>query len=158
MCRSPFILLCGNLIQNLPQAIPTKFRYIWPSGFRGEDLRQSTNQKKEWPMVAMFVNGLELNEQSLQMTSNRCILPSFGTFGQTVSEGKNLKSQPIRNKNCLWRPCLLRDRNEMSNHNRGLSIDDSYQVLVHLAKRFRGEEFLEINQSETIIACGGHVY
>jgi hypothetical protein len=23
---------------------------------------------------------------------------------------------------------------------------------------FRGEDFLEINQSETRIACGGHVY
>ena len=28
----------------------------------------------------------------------------------------------------------------MSNHNRGPSIDASYQVSVHLAKRFRGEE------------------
>jgi hypothetical protein len=26
-----------------------------------------------------------------------------------------------------------------------------------LAKRFRKEDFLEINQSETRIACGGHV-
>ena len=28
----------------------------------------------------------------------------------------------------------------MSNRNRGLSIDASYHVSVHLAKRFRGEE------------------
>jgi hypothetical protein len=27
--------------------------------------QKSTNLKKEWPVVAMFVNGLELNEQSL---------------------------------------------------------------------------------------------
>jgi hypothetical protein len=40
---------------------------------------------------------------------------------------------------------------------RGPSKDASYQVLIHLAKRFRGEELLEINQSETRIACGGHV-
>jgi hypothetical protein len=33
--------------------------------------------------------------------------------------------------------CSLRDRNEISNHNRGLSIDASYQVSVHLAKRFQ---------------------
>ena len=32
------------------------------------------------------------------------------------------------------------DQDEMSNRNRGLSIDASYQVSVHLAKRFRGEE------------------
>ena len=31
------------------------------------------------------------------------------------------------------------DRDEMSN-NRGLSIDASYQVSVHLAKRFQGTE------------------
>jgi hypothetical protein len=33
----------------------------------------------------------------------------------------------------------------------------TFQVLIHLAKRFRKEDFLEINQSETRIACGGHV-
>jgi hypothetical protein len=54
---------------------PTKFRFIWQSGFRGEELK---------------------------------------------------KNQPIRNKNCLWPSCLLTDRDEMSNHNRGLSIDASY--------------------------------
>ena len=56
--------------------LPTKFRFIWPSGFR-EDLKQNL---------------------------------------------------PIRNKNCLWRPCLLMDRDEMSNLYRGPSIDASYQV------------------------------
>jgi hypothetical protein len=40
---------------------------------------------------------------------------------------------------------------------RGPSKDASYQVFIHLAKRFREEELLEINQSETRIACGGHV-
>jgi hypothetical protein len=37
-----------------------------------------------------------------------------------------------------------------------LYIDASYQVSVHLAKRFQ-RRFLEIDQSETRIACGGHV-
>ena len=37
-----------------------------------------------------------------------------------------------RNKNCLWLPCLLTDRNEMNNIYRGLSIYAFYQVLVHL--------------------------
>jgi hypothetical protein len=37
--------------------LPTKFRFIWPSGFRGEDLKKSANQKQESPVVAMFVNG-----------------------------------------------------------------------------------------------------
>jgi hypothetical protein len=49
------------------------------------------------------------------------------------------------------------DREEMSNRNRGLSIDASYQVSVHLAKRFQ-RRIQKISQSETIIACGGHIY
>jgi hypothetical protein len=39
----------------------------------------------------------------------------------------------------------------------GPSIDASYHVSVHLAKLFQNRRFLEIDQSETRIACGGHV-
>jgi hypothetical protein len=46
----------------------------------------------------------------------------------------------------------------MSNLFREPSIDASSQVSVHLAKRFQRRRFLEINQLETRIACGGHVY
>jgi hypothetical protein len=35
--------------------------------------------------------------------------------------------------------------------------DASYQVSVQLAMQFKGRRFLEINQSETRIACGSHV-
>jgi hypothetical protein len=52
---------------------------------------------------------------------------------------------------------LLTDQDEISNLYRGASIDASYQVLVHLAKQFQRRRLLEINQSETRIACGGHV-
>jgi hypothetical protein len=45
--------------------LPTNFRFIWPSGFREEDFLKSANQKQELPIAAMFVNGSELNEQSL---------------------------------------------------------------------------------------------
>jgi hypothetical protein len=38
------------------------------------------------------------------------------------------RNQPIRNKNGLWRPCLLTDQDERSNLYRGPSIDVSYQV------------------------------
>jgi hypothetical protein len=86
--------------------LPNKFRFIWQSGYRGED---------------------------------------------------SLGKQPIRNKNCLWRPCLLTDQDEMSNLYRGPAIDVSYQVSVHLAKRFQRRRFVYIGQSETRIVCGGHV-
>jgi hypothetical protein len=46
----------------------------------------------------MFVNGSGQNVQSLERTVHRCFLPSFGSFGKTVSEEKNLLNQPIRNK------------------------------------------------------------
>ena len=36
--------------------LPTKIQFIWPSGFRGEDLKKLANQKQELPMVAMFVH------------------------------------------------------------------------------------------------------
>jgi hypothetical protein len=72
--------------------------------------------------------------------------------------GRFLKNRPFRNKNCLWWPSFLMDWEEMSNlYIRELSIDASYQVSVHLSKPFRGEDFLEINQTETRIVCAGHV-
>ena len=87
------------------------------------------------------------------------LLPYFGSFGQAVSEEKNVKNQPIRNKSHLWRSCLLTDRDEMCNIYRGPSINASYQVSVHFGKVASEEKnFLEINQSETRIACGGYVY
>ena len=66
--------------------LPTKFQFIWESGFRGE----------------IF-----------------------------------FRNQPIRNKNGLWRPCLLTDRDKMSNLYKGPSIDASYQVSVHLSEGFQ---------------------
>ena len=86
--------------------LPTKFQFIWSSGFRGEEFKKSANQKQESPVASMFVNGSGQNEQSLQRTFHRCFLPSLGSFGQAVSSM---------------------------------------------------EDFLKIGQSETRIACGGHV-
>ena len=80
--------------------LPTKFRFIWPSGFRGEDF---------------------------------------------------FRNQPIRNKNCLWWPCLLMDQDEMSNLYRGHDIDAFYQDSVHLTKRFQRRRFLKsANQKQEL--------
>ena len=67
-------------------------------------------------------------------TKFRFIWPS--SFG-----GEVFRNRPIRNKNCLWWPCLLMDYDEMSNRYRGPSIYASYQDLVHLAKRFQRRRF-----------------
>ena len=81
-----FHFLLRKLHTEPSMVLPIKFRFIWLLGFRREDF---------------------------------------------------FRNQPIRNKNCLWRPCLLTDRDEMSNLYREPSIDASYQVSGHLAKLFQ---------------------
>jgi hypothetical protein len=79
----------SNFIEDLPRMLPTQFRFIWPSGFRGEDF-------------------LEINQSETRM----------------VLGGH-----------------LLTDQEEMSNLYREPAIDASYQVSVHLAKRFQRRRF-----------------
>ena len=55
-------------------------------------------------------------------------------LAKQIQRRRFFRNEPIRNKNCLWRPCLLMDHDEMSNLYRGPSIDVSYQVSVHLAE------------------------
>ena len=45
--------------------LPTKFGFIWLSGFRGEDFKKLANQKQELPVTGMFVNGSGQSEQTL---------------------------------------------------------------------------------------------
>jgi hypothetical protein len=68
--------------------------------------------------------------------------------------GRFCQSWSHANNNCLWQPCLLTDRDEISNLYRAPSIDAFYLVSVQLAKQWR--RILEIDQSETRIASGGH--
>jgi hypothetical protein len=77
--------------------LPTKFRFIWPSGFREEDLKKSANQKQEFPMVAMFLNGSGQNEQSLERTFHRCFLPSFLAEG---FQRRRLKCEKLTDDGC----------------------------------------------------------
>ena len=45
--------------------LPVMFRFIWLSGYRGEDFAKSTNQNQELPLVALFVNKSGRYELSL---------------------------------------------------------------------------------------------
>jgi hypothetical protein len=91
------------------------------------------NQKQELPMVAMFVNGSEINEQFYRGPSKdaSCQIPIH--LDKQLQRGRFFRNQPIRNKNCLWWPCLLMDQNYMSNVYKGPAKDASYQVSIHLA-------------------------
>jgi hypothetical protein len=62
------------------------------------------------------------------------------------------RNRPISIKNCLWRPCVLRIEPKLTIFIEGPSIYASYQVSIHLAKRF--QRLLEIDQPETITAYG----
>ena len=89
--------------------LPTKFRFIWPSGFR-EDFKKITQSETRIAKAAMFVNGSGQNEQSLERIFHRCFLPSFTSFGWGVSEEKikmwkvNRRRKPSDGKSshCLW--------------------------------------------------------
>jgi hypothetical protein len=98
-----------------------------------------------------------LRKLNTDRTFYRYFPPKVGSFGKAVSEKKIVRNRPIRNKNCLWRPCLSTDRDEMFNLYRRPSIVASYQVSVHLAKQFEKRRFYKIGQLETIIVCGDHV-
>ena len=108
----------------------TKFRFIWQSGFRGKDFQKSTIQKKEQPVVAMFVNESGRNQQSIIEDLPQMLSTKFPFIWESGFRGEDFfRNQPIRNKNGLWQPYLLPDWNEMSNLYRGPSKDASYQAV-----------------------------
>jgi hypothetical protein len=79
-------------------------------------------------------------------------------FGQVVSEETNLFKSTNEKQELPVVAMFVNGSGRYEHFNRGPSIDASYQVLVHLVKRFQRRRFiLEIDQSETRIACGGHV-
>jgi hypothetical protein len=68
-----------------------------------------------------------------------CFLPSFSSFGQAVSEEK-IKMWKVNKHVTLYQHYLI-------------SKGDNGKSYLS----FNREDFLEINQSETRIACGCHV-
>ena len=39
---------CAIVTEDFPYMLPTKFRFIWPNGFRGEESKKSANQNRLW--------------------------------------------------------------------------------------------------------------
>ena len=95
---------------------PTKLRFIWPSGFRGEDFfRNQPIRNKNclwWPcMLTDWDEMSNLNRSPAIDASNQVSVH----WAKQFQRRRFFRNQPIRNKNCLWRPCLITDRDEMSN-------------------------------------------
>ena len=126
-------------IKDFPRMLPTKFRFIWPSGFRGDNFLE-INQSETRIVCGGHVCKLIGTKWALFIVDLSWMLPTKFWFiwpSRTLQRRRFFRNQPIRNKNCLWLPCLIMDRDEMSNLYRGPSIDASYQVSVHLVKWFQ---------------------
>ena len=67
------------------------------------------------------------------------------------------RNQPIRNKNDLWQPCLLTDRDKMSQLYKGPSIDASYQVSVHLAEGFQRLKCEKLTEDRRQVMAKAHI-
>jgi hypothetical protein len=91
------------------------------------------------PLLRVLISFRSINKHG----RHRQFLFLIGRFLKIFSE-KNFKNQPIRNQNRLWWPCLLMDRDGMSNLYRGRSIDAFYQVSVHLAISIKSTHFVPI--------------
>ena len=129
-------------MSNLPYMLPTKFWFIWPSGFRREDFQKSANQNKNclW-RTCLLKNRAEMTN----LDKGPSINASFQVLihlAKRLQRRRFFRNRPIRKKNFLWRPLfLLTDRDEMKNIYRGHYIDASYQVSVHSTMQFQRNVF-----------------
>jgi hypothetical protein len=121
--------------------LPTKFWFIWPSGFRGEYFFRNqpirNNNCLWWP--CLLTDRSNLYRGPSKDASYQVLIHLAKRFQRRIF----FRNQPIRNNNCLWWPCLLTDRDKRSNLYRQHDIDVSYQVSVHLGKRFQRRRFLK---------------
>jgi hypothetical protein len=113
--------------------LPTKFRFIWPSGFT-------------WPLQAILVSDWFISKKLSPLKPhgqmNRNLVGSI--LGRFSIQDAHLV--PIRLQ--TWPPQTIL----VSDWLISKKIFSS-----EAANGYRGKDFLEINQSETRIFCGGHV-
>ena len=122
--------------------LPTKFRFIWPSVFRGEDcFRNQPIRNKNCLWRPCLLTDRDEMSNFYREPAIDASYQVLVNLAKQFQERRFFLNRPIRNKNCLWRPCLLMDRDDMSNLYRGPSRDASYHISVHLPKRFQRRRF-----------------
>jgi hypothetical protein len=117
-------------------------RFIWLSSLRREDffLNRPIINKNCLPRPYLLTDRDEMSNLYRRLS----IVASYQVSVHLAKQFERRRfflNRPIKNKNCLWRPCLLTDRDDMRNLYRRPSIVASYQVSVHLAKQFERRRF-----------------
>ena len=85
------------------------------------------------------------------------MLPTKFRFTWPISFREDFLISPNQKQESPVAAMFETDRDEMSNRYREPSIDASYLVSDHLAKRLQKRRSLDIDQSEKTIACGVHI-
>ena len=137
--------------------LATKFKFMWERFQRRRFLRNQPIRNKNGLWRPCLLMNRDKMGNLYKGSSKDASYQVSIHLAKRFQRRRFFRNRPFRNKNCLGRRCLLTDQNGMSNSHRGPSIDASYQDSAQLAKQFQGRRFLEINQSETRITCGGHV-
>jgi hypothetical protein len=87
--------------------LPTKFQFIWESGFKAEDLLKINQSKTRmaWGGHVCYRIG---SKWTIIIEDLPWMIPTkFWFIWPGGFRGEDfLRNQPIRNKNGLWRPCL----------------------------------------------------
>jgi hypothetical protein len=144
-----------NFVEDHPRNIPAKLGSNWPSGFGEETWNVKSLLTTDDGCQVMAIVPIDLwsrwTNEPVSLTFHSALRklntePSIHVdasyqvsvhLARQFQRRRFYRYRPIRNKNCLWWPCLLTNRDEMSNRHRGHSIGASYQVSVNLAQQFQ---------------------
>ena len=130
----------------------TKFHIIWPSVSEEKLFQKLTNKKQELPKTAIFVNGSKWNEQFPQTlpTTFQSIQPSCFRVEDFQKSANQKKEWPV--------VAMFVNGSELNEQSLQRTFQGCFLPSFDSFGQAVSEEmFLEINQSETRIACGGHV-
>ena len=117
------------------------------------------------PMAAMFFDGSKFCEQFLKRVTHGTILSNYFKIWLVVSEEKNFEEflwSPHSEKSLPpWRPCFLKDQNFANNFWKGLSKEQSREIISKSDMRFQRrilKNFSEVHTVKKASPHGGHVF